>query len=125
MSIPIADLVSSLEFNLLPCPFPNQRGVTHVQPSIVSNVKGKMRTVVPPIVSYTLDLSHPLVATTGAAAEKSLGAPLGIGQLKLKEPMRYYGSQKPTVRAWLVEVELWMRLMLYPLTEWVNIGNLV
>ena len=80
-----------------------------------------MRTEAPPIISYTADLPHQSAATTGATAGTSTGTPLGIGQLKLEGLARYSGGCKPSVRAWLVEVERWMRLMRYPPTDWVDI----
>ena len=80
----------------------------------MSETKDKMRTDAPPTVLYTTDLPHPSAATMGTTAGTSAGAPLGIGQLKLEGPVRYSGGQKPSVRAWLVEVERWMRLMRYP-----------
>ena len=73
-------------------------------PLSVFDEKGKVRTEAPPTVSYTADLPHPLAATMGTTAGTSLGAPLGIGQLKLEGPARYSGGQKPSVQAWLVEV---------------------
>ena len=57
----------------------------------------------------------------GTTAGTSTGTPLGIVQLKLEGPTRYSGGRKPSVRAWLVEVERWMRLMRYPLADWVDI----
>ena len=57
----------------------------------------------------------------GTIAGTSAGAPLGIGQLKLEGPARYCGGRKPSVRAWLIEVEQWMRLMHYSPADWVDI----
>ena len=57
----------------------------------------------------------------GTTAGTSAGMPLGIGQLKLEGPARYFGGQKPSVQAWLVEVERWMHLMRYPLADRVDI----
>ena len=117
-----ADSVSSPAFNLPPpCLSPISEKSAQSSPPSVSEMKGKMRTDAPPTVSYTADLPHPLVATMGTTAGRSADAPLGIGQLKLEGPARYSGGRKPIVRAWLVEVERWMRLMRYPPADWVDI----
>ena len=118
----VADSVSSLAFNLPPpCLSPISEKSARSSPPSVSEKKDKMRTDAPPTVSYTADLPHPSAATMGTTAGTSAGAPLGIGQLKLEGPARYSGGQKPSVRAWLVEVERWMRLMRYPPADWVDI----
>ena len=85
------------------------------------DVKDKVRTGAPPYIEYPADLPHQLVATMGTTAGTSVGAPLGIGQLKLEGLARYFGDQKPSVQAWLVEVERWMHLMRYPPADWVDI----
>ena len=111
----VADSVSSLAFNLSPpCLSPISEKSAQSGPPPMSDVKGKVGTEAPPFVSYTADLPHPSAATMGTTAGTSAGAPLGIGQLKLEGLARYSGGRKPSVRAWLVEVERWMRLMRYP-----------
>ena len=118
----VADSVSSPAFNLPPpCLSPISEKSAQSSPPSVSDQKDKMRTDAPPYVSYTADLPHPSAATMGTTAGTSAGAPLGIGQLKLEGPARYSGGRKPSVRAWLVEVERWMRLMRYPPADWVDI----
>ena len=118
----VADSVSSPAFNLPPpCLSPINEKSAQSSPPSVSDAKGKVRTEAPPTVSYTADLPHPSAATMGTTARTSAGTPLGIGQLKLEGPARYSGGRKSSVRAWLVEVERWMRLMRYPPADWVDI----
>ena len=118
----VADSVSLPAFNLPPpCLSPiNEKSAPSSLPS-VSDVKGNVRIDAPPTMSYTADLPHPSAATMGTTAGTSAGAPLGIGQLKLEGPARCFGGRKPSVRAWLVEVERWMCLMRYPPADWVDI----
>ena len=116
----VADSVSSPAFNLPPpCLSPISEKSAQSSPPTVSDVKGKVRTEAPPTMSYTADLPHPSAATMGTTAGTSTGAPLGIGQLKLEGPARYSGGRKPSVRAWLVEVDCWTvwmpSIMLYVL----------
>lgn len=113
-SATVTDFVSSPAFNLTLCLSPIRKKSALSSPPSVSNVKGKVRIEAPPIVSYTTELPHPSAATMGTIAGTSSSASLGIGQLKLKGPARYFGGQKPSVRALFVEVERWMRLMCYP-----------
>ena len=121
-SAAVADSVSSPEFNLPPpCLSPISEKSALSSPPPVSDVKGKVSTEAPPHIEYTADLPHPSAATMGTIAGTSTGAPLGIGQLKLEGPVRYSGGRKPSLRAWLVEVERWMRLMHYPPADWVDI----
>ena len=87
----------------------------------MSDVKGKVGIGAPPHIECIANLPHQSAATMGTTARTSTGAPLGIGQLKLEGPVRYSGGRKSSVRAWLVEVEQWMRLMRYPPTDWVDI----
>ena len=111
---PVADSVSSLAFNLPPpCLSPISEKSTMSSPPSVSDVKNKVRTEGPPHIEYIADLPHQSASTMGTTTGTSAGAPLGIGQLKLEGLARYSGGQKPSVRAWLVEVERWMRLMRY------------
>ena len=118
----VANSVSSPAFNLPPpCLSPISEKSAQSSPPSVSEMKDKMRTDAPPTVSYIADLPHLSAATMGTTVGTSAGTPLGIGQLKLEAPVRYFGGQKPSVRAWLVEVERWMRLMRYPLADWVDI----
>ena len=117
----ITDFVSSPAFNLPLCLSPISEKTALSIPPSVSDVKGKVRTEAPPTVSYTADLPHPSAATMGTTTGTSSGTPLCVGQLKLEGPARYFGGQKPSVRAWLVEVERWMRLMYYPPADWVDI----
>ena len=113
----IANSMSSPAFNLPPCLSHISEKLALFNPPSVFDVKGKVRTKAPPTISYTADLPHPLVATIGTIAGTSVGAPLGIGQLKLEGPARYSSGWKPSVRAWLVKVEQWMCLMRYPLAD--------
>ena len=118
----VADFVSLPAFNLPPpCLSPISEKSAQSSPPSVADEKGKVRTEAPPTVSYIADLPHPSAATMGTIAGTSTGAPLGIGQLKLERPARYSGGRKPSVRAWLVEVERWMRLMRYFPADWVDI----
>ena len=71
----------------------------------MSNVRGKVGTEGPPHLSYIADLPHLSAATMRTTVGRSVGAPLGIGQLKLEGPARYSDGWKPSVQAWLVEVE--------------------
>ena len=97
---PIAiDSVSPLAFNLPPHLPPINEKSPLSSPFLVSNEKGKVRIEAPPTVSYIADLPHPSAATMGTTVGTSLGMPLGIGQLKLEGPARYFGGQKPRVRA--------------------------
>ena len=118
----VAGSVSSPAFILPPpCLSPISEKSALSNPPSMSDVKGKVRIDTPPTVLYTADLPHQSVATMGTTAGTSMGTPLGIDQLKLEGPVRYSGGQKPSVRAWLVEVERWMRLMRYPPAGWVDI----
>ena len=94
---------------------------TATGPPHVSDMKGKVGTRAPPHIEYTANLPHQSAAAIGTTTGTSVGAPLGIGQLKLEGPMRYSSGQKPSMRAWLVEVEQWMPLMCYPPADWVDI----
>ena len=67
----------------------------------MSNMKGKMRIEAPPTFFNVADLPHPFVATMGT----STIMPLDIGQLKLEGLERYFGGKKPSVQAWLVNLE--------------------
>ena len=119
---PVTDFVPLLAFNLPPpCLSPISEKSALSSPPSVSDVKDKVRTEVPPDIEYTADLPHQLAATMGTTAGTSVGAPLGIDQLKLEGPARYSGGQKPSVQAWLVEVERWICLMRYPPADWVDI----
>ena len=80
-----------------------------------------MRTEAPPIVLHTTNLPHPSVATMGTTGGTSAGVPLGVGLLKLDGLARYSSGRKPSVRACLIEVEQWIRLMCYPPADWVDI----
>ena len=111
----VVDLLSSLAFNLPPpCLSPISEKSALSSPPSVYDVKGKVRTEAPHTMLYIANLPHQLAATMGTTTGASAGAPLGIGQLKLEGPTRYSGNQKPSVQAWLVEVEKWMHLMRYP-----------
>ena len=101
----VADSVSSPAFNLLPYLSPLNEKLPLSSPPSVSEEKGKLRTEAPPTISCTADLPHPSAATTGITIGTSSGAPLGSGQLKLERLARYFIGQKPSARAWLVEVE--------------------
>ena len=105
-SATVTDSVSSPGFNLPPpCPSPISEKSALSSPPSVSDVKGKVNIEAPPHIECTADLSHQSVATMGTTTGTSAGAPLGIGQLKLEGPARYSNGRKPSVRAWLVEVE--------------------
>ena len=111
----VTDSVSSPAFNLPPpCLPPISEKLALSGPPPVSNVKGKVRTNAHPHIEYIADLPRQSAATIRTTAGTSTGAPLGIGQLKLEGPTRYSSGQKPSVRACLIEVERWMRLMRYP-----------
>ena len=89
-SATVADSVSSLAFNLPPtCLSPISEKSAPSSPPPVSDMKGKVGTEAPPHLLYTADLPHPSAATMGIIAKTSVGAPLGIGQLKLEGPVRY------------------------------------
>ena len=84
--------VSSLVFNLPPHIPPISEKSPLSSPLSVFDEKCKMRTEAPPTISYTADFPHPSAATMGTIATTSSGAPLGIGQLKLEGPARYFGG---------------------------------
>ena len=109
----ITDFMSSPVFNLPPCLSPISEKSALFSPSSVSDTKGQVRTEAH-VVSYTADLPHPSATIMRTTAWTSSGAPLVISQVKLEERARYSGGMKPSVRAWLIEVEQWMRLMRYP-----------
>ena len=120
--VTVADSVSSPAFNLPPpCLSPISEKSALPSPPPVFDVKGKVGTRAPLHIEYTADLPHQLAATMGTTAGTSTGAPFGIGELKVEGPARYSSGRKPSVRAWLVEVERWMHLMRYPLADWVDI----
>ena len=117
----IMDSVSSPVFNLQLYLFPISEKSPLSSPPLMFNKKGKARTEAPFFVLYIADLHHPLATTMGTTVETSLGEPLSIGQLKLEGLVRYFSGWKPSVRAWLVEVEWWIHLMSYPPADEVDI----
>ena len=58
-----------------------------------------------------------IAGTSGGAA----GGALGVGQMKLDAPPRYLGGRRPGPRAWLSQMEQFMRLMKYPVTDWLDV----
>ena len=116
----VADFVPSLLFNLPPHLPPISEKSPLTSPFLVSDEKGKVWAEAPPTVSYTADLPHPSATTMGTIAGTSSGAPLSVSQLKLEGLVWYSGGRKPSVRAWLVEVERWMRFMCYAQADWVD-----
>ena len=99
-----ANSISLLMFNLLPHlpPINEKSPLSGSLP--VSDEKCKVRIEAPPTILYNVNLPHPSATTMGTTAGTSLGAPLGIDQLQLEGPARYFGGRKPSVRAWLVKM---------------------
>ena len=92
MPLTIAYIVSLPTFNLPPCLSLISEKSPLFSPPSVSDVKGKMRTNALHTVSYTADLPHPLAPTIGTMIGTSSCARLGIDQLKLEGPPRYFGG---------------------------------
>ena len=44
-----------------------------------------------------------------------------MGQMKLDAPPRYSGGRRPRPRVWLSQMERFIRLMKYPVTDWLDV----
>ena len=75
--------------------------------------------------SVFVEESVSLVGKSTGMAEATSGGftpqTTGVGQMKLEAPPQYSGKRQARARAWLTQMERYIKLMRYTPTDWLDV----